>query len=210
MIVTCLSDLHGHLPVLGGGDMLIIAGDIVNNHYDRTEYDAFNTWIGRQDFKHKIVIAGNHDMYLECLGPDRSQALLSNCTYLCDSGVEIEGLEVWGSPYTPTFFDWAFMADRGKKIMKHWAKIPDDTDILITHGPPWGMLDKTIEGDEAGCKDLKWTLMGNIRPQLHVFGHIHEGYGQHTANNITYVNASYVDYAYRPVNTPIQVEIKSN
>ena len=78
-----------------------------------------------------------------------------NVHYLCDSGLEFEGLKIWGSPYTPTFGKWNFMRNRGDEIKKHWDLIPSDVDILVTHGPPYGIFDETIDGIHAGCEDLR-------------------------------------------------------
>jgi len=115
-------------------------------------------------------------------------------------------LKIWGSPYTPTFQSWYFMRNRGLDIKKHWDLIPSDIDILVTHGPPYGMFDETIEEIRVGCEDLRLAVQERIKPRIHCFGHIHEC-GNSTAkiNGITYVNCSYVDERYLPVNSSIRL-----
>jgi Icc-related predicted phosphoesterase len=141
--------------------------------------------------------------------------------YLCDSGTEFGGLKIYGSPWTPEFFQWAFMKKRGPELKAVWDKIPDDVDILITHGPPYGILDKvdlSSRGDEfkhAGCEDLLRRLE-DIKPKLHVFGHIHSDGGKQliykrpghgSENNTLCVNASIMDEDYNPVNRPVDIEL---
>ena len=123
-----------------------------------------------------------------------------------DSGITIEGLKIWGSPIQPTFYDWAFNRKRGAEINKHWKLIPPDTDILITHGPPFQILDKTTSECHVGC-DMLLNKINQIKPKLHVFGHIHEGYGMIQKNETIFVNASSVNIRYQLVNAPIVLEI---
>lgn len=209
MIIDCISDLHGFYPEMPGGDLLIVAGDLTRT--DRIEeYFKFFCWIAKTKYKKRIVIAGNHDGFAE--NNPEYMKLFSDFEYLCNSGTELEGLKIWGSPYTPTFYDWHFMADRGETIKKHWDLIPDDTDILVTHGPPYGILDKTIDGENVGCEELSKSRR-RIRPRLHVFGHIHESYGMQRPNldfidcpgYPIFVNASHVNERYQPVNAPIRI-----
>ena len=212
MIIDCVSDLHGFYPVLEGGDLLIVAGDLTATDTP-AEYVKFYSWLHKQPYRHYIFIAGNHDGLIEA-----GEALtdcLANTTYLCDSGTEFEGLKIWGSPYTPTFSNWHFMEERGEAIKKHWDLIPDDIDILITHGPPQGILDEVFsycDFENVGCDDLL-EAVGRVKPKLHVFGHIHEGYGMYRPNlgfvdcpgYPIFVNASHVNEHYEPVNKPIRV-----
>lgn len=216
MKITCISDLHGHLPQLGSGDLLIVAGDLTAR--DRLhEYGTFFEWLARQQYTKKIIIAGNHDGYFT--GNDPKEAAKQLCgmgadsfEYLCDSACEFEGLKVWGSPWTPTFYDWHFMKDRGAAIKEKWDLIPSDTDILITHGPPFGILDKVKfsskanKGNFAGCEELRKAIE-RIQPRLHIFGHVHEGYGttvlKCTPHDVLCVNASIMNENYDPVNKPI-------
>lgn len=202
MRVVCISDTHErHRKVeVPDGDVLIHAGDFTMIG-ERKWIEDFNDWLGSLPHKHKIVIAGNHDF-----GMAEHAALLTNCTYLQDSGVEIEGIKFYGSPFTPTFGRWAFMLDRGKTILEKWLQIPEDTDVLITHTPPYGILDRPMKTyNPCGCEDLA-VVVKAIEPKLHVFGHIHGGYGEHIEGT-HYVNASVSNEAYQPVNAPIVTEI---
>ena len=123
--------------------------------------------------------------------------------YLDDSGCEIEGIRFWGSPITPEFCNWAFMREP-RDIGRHWDAIPDDTDVLITHGPPHGILDQCP--DSVGCEQLLEAVK-RVGPKVHAFGHIHEGHGILEKDGTTFVNASIMDGRYRPVNAPIGVEV---
>ena len=162
--------------------------------------------MGSLPHRHKVVIAGNHDFFFEKY-PKEAKRLITNAKYLNDSGILIEGLRIWGSPVQPWFYDWAFNRKRGKDIRKHWDLIPTTTDILITHGPPFGILDATDRGEKVGCEDLLDITQNRVRPKLHVFRHIHEAYGQHQVDDTLFVNASMVDLEYRPVREAIVVEI---
>ncbi len=211
MIIDCISDLHGCKPALQGGDLLIIAGDLTTSDKDY-QYRSFYEWLDDQDYNKKIVIAGNHDEYCyECYKNKCIPFGMSKVEYLCDSGSEFKGLKIWGSPWTPTFLDWHFMKDHGEPIRQMWDLIPDDIDILITHGPPFGILDqvnlssKANNGKSAGCEELRNTLDRLKNLKLHVFGHIHEGYGQITVNGVIHVNASIMNEDYYPVNKPIRI-----
>ncbi|MEO1448941.1 MAG: metallophosphatase domain-containing protein, partial [Bacteroidota bacterium] len=203
MRIVCISDTHGlhdrlELP---DGDLLLHAGDF-SNRGEIDQVQNFLTWLADQPHPHKVFIAGNHDFLAE-RQPDVFRGLVpANCTYLEDEGTEVAGLQIWGSPITPWFFDWAFNRRRGEEIDVHWQKIWPATDILLTHGPPYGIRDLTFQGDLAGCADLNRHVW-EINPKLHVFGHIHEGYGLTEANDVFFANASNVDLGYKLVNSPL-------
>lgn len=204
MDITAISDLHGYMPKLPGGDLLIVAGDLTASN-DTDEYLIFNDqWLAKEGAKYqKIVwIAGNHDGALE---GGLFFSTVENAVYLCDSGTEFEGVKIWGSPYTPTFYNWYFMGNRGTDIKKHWDLIPPSTDILVTHGPSYGILDTNSEGKHCGCEDLL-NRVQTVKPKLHIFGHIHEAYGTYQmVNGPKCINASYVNEHYNPVNKPIRI-----
>lgn len=172
----CVSDTHGQharIPI-PPGDVLVHAGDwsIAGR---AAETDDFLDWLEAQPHAHKVFIAGNHDFYPE-RHPDlfREQvAAIPRVAYLHDSGTVIEGFRFWGSPVTPWFYDWAFNRHRGAEIAWHWSKIPDDTQVLITHGPPQGVLDADHSGRAQGCWDLLQRTARLAELRLHVFGHIH-------------------------------------
>jgi Icc-related predicted phosphoesterase len=204
MKFIAISDTHGlHAQLrLPKGDVLLHAGDVCSRG---TEKEALNflAWFSEQDYKYKIFIAGNHDFYFE----KNSTALINkiipeNVIYLCDSGAQIEDINIWGSPVSPWFYNWAFNRYRGSDIKKHWDKIPHHTDILITHGPVFGKLDITVQGEQVGCVDLL-NRVEKINPKIHLCGHIHEAYGEIKSTKTTFLNASVLDENYRLVNEPM-------
>lgn len=219
MIIDCISDLHGYYPKLEGGDLLIIGGDLTARDTS-IQHSDFKLWLYKQKYRKKIVIAGNHDAAFLGLQPDEyifssyninTVAQISYADYLLDSSVEFEGLKIWGSPWTPEFLNWHFMKKRGEELREVWDKIPLDTDILVTHGPPYDILDQVTlssRGDKfkhAGCEELLKAVM-RVKPKLHVFGHIHgEGGKQMTIGRTTFVNAAIMDEDYNPVNKPVRI-----
>ena len=209
MKIVFISDTHGQhrkLKNLPKADLIIHGGDVSKLGKDH-EVEDFIHWFLRLDYAHKIFIAGNHDFYFEDYSLDFIQKkLTSNCHYLCNSGVEIEDVKIWGSPITPTFFNWAFNADRGKPIQKYWNMIPSDTNILVTHGPVKGMLDRTTSNINAGCEDLLKTVE-KLKPKFHLFGHIHEAYGKEKVNETTFVNGSLLNEKYELVNSPVEIDL---
>lgn len=190
MKIVAISDTHcRHRDIrLPEADMIIHAGDICQNGTEG-EVLSFLNWFTKLDFRYKIFIAGNHDFFFDGETDNYlSKIIPSNITYLNDSGIEIEGFTIWGSPVTPWLYDGAFNRNRGRNISKHWKKIPENTDILITHGPPYGILDKNKVGFSTGCQSLKRAVK-RIQPKLHVFGHIHEAGGIAEIQGTTFVNA---------------------
>lgn len=186
------------------GDILVHAGDLTR-HGDLDELVDLNAWLGELPHRHKIVIAGNHDWcFME--GAEACAYLLSNAIYLQDSAATVAGVMFYGSPWTPRFYDWAFMLPRGAPLRERWARIPVGTQVLVTHGPPYGQRDRTVQGEHAGCEELGATVR-RLRPQLHIFGHIHEGAGISTDGTTRYLNASSVDLRYRPVHPPLVLDL---
>lgn len=206
MKIVCISDTHGaHEQIeIPEGDIFIHAGDFTMSG-DEQDIMRFNHWLGSLPHPHKIVIAGNHDLLFES-NPSLAQSFIDQAIYLEDSGIEIAGLKFWGSPITPWFCDWAFNRQRGEDIQKHWALIPSDIDILITHGPPMGILDQTFQGLAAGCKDL-WEIVQDLEPNLHLFGHIHEAYGQKKLGRTHFINASIMNLNYEPLHQAVVIEL---
>ena len=208
MTIVAISDTHGqhHNLTLPQGDVLIHAGDCT---YRGTESEVkdFLDWFSSQDYQYKILIAGNHDFFFERADPLKIKSVIpEKVIYLNDSGISIEGLNFWGSPITPWFFDWAFNRHRGSEIKTHWDLIPENTDILITHGPVHGILDKTIYGKKVGCEAL-CDKITEIRPKAHIFGHIHEAYGQLFRQDTLFVNASILDVRYKLINKPVMFNL---
>ena len=211
MQITFISDthnLHAQLP-LTAGDVLVHCGDFTR-HGDLPEVRDFAEFIGAQDFKHKIVIAGNHDWSLETDDYRRNEAEAyfqqQGIIYLNDSGIEIAGIYFWGSPIQPYFCGWAFNRPRGEILREHWKKIPRYTDILLTHTPAYGLLDTCYDGQIVGCEALREALT-MINPRIHAFGHIHESYGSLEHNATLFINACNLDEHYAYTNPPISVTI---
>lgn len=205
--IVLISDTHAlHRQIaVPAGDILIHAGDFTRKG-EQADVVDFNAWLGELPHRHKIVIAGNHDRCFEA-DPAGSAALLTNAVYLQDQALTVEGLSLYGSPWQPEFFDWAFNLPRGPELAAVWARIPERTDILITHGPPRGYGDRTIFGTSAGCDDLLEAI-DRVRPRYHIFGHIHEGYGAFERNGMRLFNASIVTFNYRPANPPIVIDLE--
>lgn len=207
MKIIVISDTHGqhrklHLP---SGDLIIHAGDI-SKRGKRAEVIDFLEWFSSLDFRYRIFIAGNHDFFFEQENAEEINKLIpSNIIYLNDSGITIEGIKIWGSPVQPWFYDWAFNRQRGEDIRRHWDLIPADTDVLITHGPAAGILDRTVYGESVGCDDLILKIK-EIKPRLHIAGHIHEGYGQIEKDGTVFMNASVLDEDYVLRNAAVEWE----
>jgi Icc-related predicted phosphoesterase len=218
------------MPDLEPADILIHTGDFTFRG-KQTEVIGQLNWLERQKskFNHIIVTPGNHDFFYES-NPDLAKAECESreIILLNEDEITIDGIKFYGSPITPFFHNWAFNR-RAHEIEPHWAKIPDDTNVLLTHGPPYGILDevpryeraivgydqhyrpiyskKYLEAERVGCPELLERI-GQLKGlKAHIFGHIHEGYGMITKNGVIHVNASYMDGDYKPLNKPIIIEI---
>ncbi len=205
MRIVCISDTHSKHSQLKipDGDLLLHAGDATGRG-GREEIGAFNAWLGSLPHRHKVIISGNHDFGFE-RNPE-ARSWITHAVYLQDEEVTIEGLRIYGSPWQPWFFNWAFNLKRGPELAAVWAKVPAGIDVLLTHSPPLGVLDRLDTGEPVGCEELTKALT-RIRPKLHVFGHIHEAYGMVERDGIVYVNASSCNLKYRPVNPPVVVDL---
>lgn len=160
MKIVFISDTHAKHGLLKTqdlpeADIIIHAGDISTRGY-KHEIEDFLYWYSRLDqYKHKIFCAGNHDFFFEADRETAMNLIPENVIYLEDSSVVIEGIKIWGSPVSPYFHNWAFNRERGKDINKYWQNIPNDVDILLTHTPPYNILDKTVYYEYVGCEDLR-------------------------------------------------------
>src|SRR5579885_429050 len=194
MRIVCIADTHGlesMLAPLPTGDVLVVAGDFTN-HGTSQDIKFFSQWLKNQLFTHKLVIAGNHDTSFE-YDPYMARAMLRQCTYLEDSGVTIQGVHFYGTPWQLEFMNWAFNLPRGKKLKEKWEMIPNNTDVLITHCPPFGILDFAYYSNaHVGDKNLLERVK-QIKPKVHIFGHIHEGYGKVEQDGTVFINASVSD-----------------
>ena len=200
MRLVLISDTHGShnsIPKLPDGDFLIHAGDFMNSGLDAEEVFSFNRWLARLPIKRRIVCGGNHDRLFQ-KKPEIAREFLKSAVYLENTGVTIDDVSLWGSPYTPEFLNWAFMYRRGPEAKQYWDQIPEALDVLITHGPPYGILDQTAPGGEhLGCEELLKAVHYK-KPKVHVFGHIHGGAGTFDSGTTRFVNAAYLNERYEP------------
>ena len=196
--------LNAHLP---GGQIIIHAGDSTSMGW-KHEIENFCKWFDKLNYVHKIFIAGNHDHGYE-KSPNETYEIIQkfNLNYLQDSMLEIDGIKIWGSPWQPEFCDWAFNLPRnGWQLAEKWNFIPEDVDILITHSPPFGILDKIIDHQEnLGCELLTERLK-IVKPKIHVFGHIHSGYGYKFDGVTHYINASILNEEYKYINKLLTID----
>lgn len=211
MRIVCLSDTHNcHEKIkVPDGDILIHAGD-ATTFGSKQETEDFLVWFSELPHKHKIFVAGNHDWFYELENLSaRSLTAHFNIKYLQDSSIEIENLKIYGSPWQPRFFDWAFNLNRGAEMAEKWKLIPDDVDVLITHGPPHGILDEVPKNhfvENTGCEELR-KKVEITRPKVHIFGHIHCGYGQTEKFGVKFINAANCDEDYNPTQPPIVIDL---
>jgi len=210
--ITFISDTHGKHEyltskrmgnILGSGDILIHCGDVSNTGKSH-EIKEFLDWFSNTDFTHKVFIAGNHDFGFQLVNTIAPEYIEKGVHYLFDSSVEIDGIKIYGSPWQPVFYDWAFNLPRGEKLAEKWAKIPGNTDILITHGPAFRMLDHVPSGMMVGCEDLFNRIM-DIKPKIHACGHIHWAYGQKSFNDVDFINAAVLNERYEYENKPVVI-----
>ena len=187
MKLVAISDTHNlHYNFfydIPDGDVIIHAGDFTT-HGRIEEVNAFIKWFSRLPHEHKICIAGNHDRCMEDMLFLEDDFENAGITYLKNTGTSINNIKFYGSPYTPRFGNFAFMYNR-ENADTIWDRVPDDTEILITHGPPRGILDLCPQGNQ-GCDELLAKTQELSKLKYHIFGHIHEGYGV----DGKYVNAS--------------------
>jgi len=227
MRLVCISDTHQlhcdvHLP---HGDVLVCAGDFCSRG-TLAEADFFAQWLVTRPHKYKVVVAGNHDM---CFENPKLRAAAEGLFeeegvhYLRDSGIEIEGVKFYGSPWQPEFYDWAFNLSRlGPELRDFWDRIPSDTNVLVTHGPPHGILDETPSKfnprfrkrkgplENVGCELLRSRVdqlsqLGNLK--AHIFGHIHYSHGTVFKDGVQYINAACCTEQYKPLNVPRVFEL---
>jgi Icc-related predicted phosphoesterase len=201
---------------LPGGDILIHAGDFMNSGYYQTEAEEFFKWFDELDnYDTKVFISGNHDRWMQDF-PEKARGILTgykNIDYLEDEWMSVyineeDDIKLYGSPWQPEFYNWAFNLPRnGEEMKARWDAIPDNTDILITHGPPFGHLD--IPGGQnavrVGCEMLRYRV-DEIRPKIHVFGHIHGSWGHYFDGHTHFFNASVLNERYVYSHSPWNFE----
>ena len=207
--LSCISDTHGSHNEIGlnefnSSDIIIHAGDMTKMGSFR-ELNDINQWFGVL-LEPVICCAGNHDKWCEQAGYQLAKQLFSNATYLDNDLAEIYSIKIYGAPYSKKYGYWSYMLEE-EDLNKEWAKIPENIDILIVHGPPFGILDKNRNGIECGSKTLRKQIFERIRPKLVVMGHIHENSGILKEGNITFVNAAQLDEWYNLTNKPIHISL---
>lgn len=236
MKITILSDLHGEEPKLPGGDLLLLCGDYTAS--DKIiQWAKFFKWLKNQNYRKKILIAGNHDGFLEKAFPknieesnelkkvqsfliEMGEEIEIDFEYLCNSGTEFEGLKIWGSPWSRWFSGvnpkCKYFMESESKLQSKFQMIPKDTYILMTHTPPYQILDDNRHGFPCGSTSLRQELDNRINPRFNFFGHIHEMGGKNvilkrpgfgTENNTHCYNVSYVDENYNPNNMVLNLDI---
>uniref|UniRef100_A0A914UWR2 Calcineurin-like phosphoesterase domain-containing protein n=1 Tax=Plectus sambesii TaxID=2011161 RepID=A0A914UWR2_9BILA len=234
---VCVACSHGNFidpKTVPPGDVLIIAGDFTSCGLPK-EIKAFNDNMGQLKHTYKVVIAGNHECtfdqnFMKGSHKDATQAkelalkqalqaalssaktsspksLLTNCIYLEDAEVELFGLKIYGTPWQPTFDNWAFNMPRGQNLLDKWNQIPVGVDVLVSHTPPLGHGDMLASGARTGCVELLNSVSKRIRPKYHVFGHIHEGYGCTTDGYTKFINCCMCNHNLQPTHDPVLFDI---
>jgi Icc-related predicted phosphoesterase len=233
MKITFISDTHTYMYdynnnykelILPEGDILCCSGDIMSSGYNEGEIIHFLKWINKQSFRYKIFIAGNHDRVFE------DKPLIANeiitkyagegVIYLQNTSIEIEGLTFYGTPHQPYFGGWAFNVPDFEKLINIYQQIPDNVDVLLTHCPPYGILDQSHRTyyhnpsgeNHLGSIELKEVLaakqLSKTQPRVVAFGHIHgDGGKQLQIDDTLYINASLCDELYEPVNNIVSIEL---
>ncbi len=219
MKIVSISDTHSHHRklTLPGADMIVSAGDWSYKGEPEVVED-FIAWMKELPYQHKVVIMGNHELSYDKEPPQikkiKALELMKEAGihYLENSEVIINGYKIWGSPIQPWFHDWAWNHQRGPEIAAVWSKIPNDTNILITHGPPYGKLDRVEDwwgiASNEGCKDLKARVQELSQLKACIYGHLHLQGGQMiNVDGVQYVNAAVCDERYKPINKIMVIEV---
>ena len=215
MRIICVSDTHCRLSKIKipEGDILLHAGDLTfQGNIEEISQEAKQLEKIKHRFTHGIVVVpGNHDRLFE-RNETLAREIMGDTKVLIDQSLVVDGLNFYGSPHQPWFHSWAYNLQRGEPLREKWALIPENTDVLITHGPPNGILDIAPHPFEnhVGCEELAIRVKQLKNLKLHLFGHIHYGYGSTKIDNVTFINASCCTESYKPTNDPWIIEIKSN
>lgn len=215
---VCISDTHNLTDQLfiPPGDVLLHAGDFsMIGSPDQVQH--FDTFMANQPHPVKVVIAGNHEITFDIdqyqgiktrfplqnvPDPWMAKGLLRHCNYLEDSQIHVFGYTIYGSPWMHCR-GWAFDCSTREEIARKWTKIPRHTDILVTHMPPYQVLDREISsGDPWGCPHLL-AKVREVQPLVHLFGHIHECHGVLSSPQTLFINSAVCTHSYQPLNSPV-------
>lgn len=220
MRIVALSDTHtlqADVPMPEGQfDVLVHAGDMGNVGKIR-EYEAIGKWFRslKHQYRYQIIVPGNHDWGLMRQFDECREHFDDDVIFLIDKGVEIDGVKFYGCPWMPNFYDWAFMLPENE-LPAVYAKIPDDTEVLITHCPPYGILDKATRKyrfseayiyDRCGSPALYQRVKQLPNLKHHIFGHIHYGYGTEKIDDVTFHNVASLNENYNYQNAPQIIEV---
>jgi Icc-related predicted phosphoesterase len=209
MKLCIISDTHNKHKrlILPPADVIIHCGDFTSVGKEHEIRDFFKWYSSLEQYEYKVIIAGNHDWLFERAGIHARSLVPKKIYYLQDWGKEIEGIKFWGTPVQLPFNNWAFNRPE-EKLKQHWEAIPDDTDVLITHCPPYMIHDYVPWSmQHEGSPSLYKEVLNRIKPKVHCFGHIHDGYGITVIEGTTFINASNLDEDYMCVNNPVVIEI---
>ncbi|CAN5131477.1 metallophosphoesterase [soil metagenome] len=208
MKIICIADTHNKHDSIAipPGDIIIHAGDFTEAG-TRNETFQFLDWFAALPHTYKILIGGNHDFYLEKNNDNLKEIIPPNVHYLKESGICIDNVNFWGSPVTPGNGNWAFNLTQGNDLLNHWNLIPKNTDFLITHSPPFMILDELNSRRHIGCLYLQKKVQ-ELQIPYHIFGHNHNDYGIERTRNTVFVNASSMDDRYRLINYPLVIHHK--
>jgi Icc-related predicted phosphoesterase len=228
--IVALSDMHGQLPSnVPDADLLIIAGDVTPATDHHVSFQArwldttFRRWLESQTAPAIVGIAGNHDFVFQ-EKPAGFDPHRWKWHYLEESHIDVAGVRIFGTPWQPWFLEWAFNAprERGEEFLAQiYSRIPEDTDIIVSHGPPRGYGDRVppnLKSFNAGLNVGSVSLLEaiyRVKPRLVVCGHIHSGYGVYTVETgapypTTIANASLLNEGYRMVNKPVVLKLEKN
>ena len=207
MRLVIISDTHGRHEELGTlrGDVLLHCGDSGNGFTRHaSDVDRLDDWFGQQAFDRILCIGGNHDFEMQARA-ERGGLVFRNAEYLQDQAYEYRGVRFYGSPWTPELVDWAYYLD-DEELRNRWELIPDEVEVLITHTPPFGILDRNSSSRNCGCPELQRRLL-DLHPRIHCFGHIHASAGTTSMNGTTFVNASMVNRRYEIARAPVELDL---
>lgn len=213
MRIVCISDTHFY-PVtmpIPDGDVLIHAGDLTRSGRFEQITQA-GSWLADLPHKHKIVVAGNHDVLFEKDYNTARYALgdgFYGIQYLQDNVAVIDDVVFYGAPWSVEYHGWAFGLKDGWEAKNRWDRMPPGIDVLVTHGPPYQIMDSAPNGYDLGSKELRFKVE-EIQPRLHVFGHIHHSHGVLKLGDTLYVNAAVCDESYKHTQEPIVLDFKKS